>query len=90
MQDHLDAILEITKAAETIPRQYFRHGVDIIQKADESPVTIADRTTEEFIRAGIAQRFPDHGIIGEEFAETTTETDFQWIIDPIDGTRAFI
>ncbi len=90
MQDHLDAILEITAAAETIPRRFFRQGVDITHKADESPVTIADRTTEAYIRKAIAQRFPDHGIIGEEFAETATETAYQWIIDPIDGTRAFI
>ncbi len=90
MQDHLDAILDITAAAETIPRRFFRQGVDIVHKADESPVTIADRTTEDYIRKAIAQQFPDHGIIGEEFAETATETDYQWIIDPIDGTRAFI
>ena len=90
MQDHLDAILEITAAAETIPKRFFRQGVDIVQKADESPVTVADRTTEDYIRKAIAQRFPDHGIIGEEFAETETDTAFQWIIDPIDGTRAFI
>ena len=90
MQDFLTTILKITQDAEAIPRQYFRKGVDIVHKDDESPVTIADRATEEFIRDALAKAFPDHGIYGEEFGKTTGDSPYQWIIDPIDGTRSFI
>ena len=54
------------------------------------PVTEADREAETRIREAIAARFPDHGIIGEEWDAKDTATRFNWIIDPIDGTRAFI
>ena len=60
------------------------------QKADESPVTVADREAERFIRKMIAGRFPDHGIIGEEFPDEAKDAEFVWIIDPIDGTKSFI
>lgn len=90
MQAYLKTILDITEQAESIARKHFRQGMDVIHKADESPVTIADHATEDFIRAGLHKAFPDHGIIGEEFDQKHTEGDLQWIIDPIDGTRAFI
>ena len=54
------------------------------------PVTEADRAAETAIRGIIGERFPDHGIIGEEWETKDTATDYNWIIDPIDGTRAFI
>jgi histidinol phosphatase-like enzyme (inositol monophosphatase family) len=54
------------------------------------PVTAADREAETAIRALLGERFPDHGIIGEEWDPKATSGDFNWIIDPIDGTRAFI
>jgi histidinol phosphatase-like enzyme (inositol monophosphatase family) len=59
-------------------------------KADESPVTVADRETERTIRAEIERRFPGHAIFGEEFGKSGTQSEFTWIIDPIDGTRSFI
>jgi histidinol phosphatase-like enzyme (inositol monophosphatase family) len=90
MQAYLDIILGITKEAALIPRKYFRDGVDIIHKSDTTPVTVADREVEEFIRAALIRHFPDHGIVGEEFADRKTDSPFTWIIDPIDGTRAFI
>ncbi|GAB4522710.1 MAG: histidinol-phosphatase [Parvularculaceae bacterium] len=54
------------------------------------PVTEADSAAEEAIRAEIAREFPDHGILGEEFGETPSDGPFRWVIDPIDGTRAFM
>lgn len=90
MQDYLDRILDITQEAALIPRKYFRAGVDITHKSDATPVTIADQATEEFIRTELAKHFPEHGVIGEEFAAREANSAFQWIIDPIDGTRAFI
>ena len=90
MQHFLKTILSITDQAERIPKSYFRQGVEIDQKQDETPVTIADRATEEFIRDGLAAHFPDHAIFGEEFGLSETDSPYQWVIDPIDGTRAFI
>src|SRR6185295_8495352 len=60
------------------------------RRAGFDPVTAADRKAERVIRAAIAKRFPDHGIQGEEFAGVPGDGRYQWIVDPIDGTRAFI
>ncbi len=86
----LDAALSISGEAAAIPMRYFRAGVVIEDKPDESPVTVADRETETAIRAAIEARFPDHGIFGEEFGKSRVDAEFTWIIDPIDGTRSFI
>jgi histidinol phosphatase-like enzyme (inositol monophosphatase family) len=86
----LDAAFEITEAAASIPKRYFRANVAVEDKADESPVTIADRETERVIRAAIEKRFPEHAIFGEEFGKGGKESEYTWIIDPIDGTRSFI
>jgi histidinol phosphatase-like enzyme (inositol monophosphatase family) len=59
-------------------------------KGDESPVTQADRGAEELLRALIAKKFPTHGIIGEEFGSENAAAEFVWVLDPIDGTKAFI
>jgi myo-inositol-1(or 4)-monophosphatase len=71
-------------------RPYFRAGVAAEQKLDESPVTIADRTAEEVIRAKLAEAFPYHGLLGEEYPALNDDARYVWAIDPIDGTRAFI
>ena len=89
-QELLDAALEISAAAELIPRRYFRSDLAVEDKPDESPVTIADRETEKEIRRGIEARFPTHGILGEEFGRKDAKSEFTWIVDPIDGTRSFI
>jgi inositol-phosphate phosphatase/L-galactose 1-phosphate phosphatase/histidinol-phosphatase len=90
MQAFLDTILDITDKAAAIPRDYFRARVDVIHKSDATPVTVADRATEELIRAALARHFPDHGVLGEEFGLSDSDSPYCWIIDPIDGTRAFI
>ena len=86
----MNAALEITASASEIPRRYFRSGFKVDHKQDESPVTIADRETEQFIRDALQKQFPDHAIFGEEFGRDNIDSEFEWIIDPIDGTRSFV
>jgi histidinol phosphatase-like enzyme (inositol monophosphatase family) len=59
-------------------------------KADQTPVTAADRGAEELMRSMLNRRFPEHGIIGEEFGTERPDAEFVWVLDPIDGTKAFI
>ena len=75
---------------ETLPR--FRSGLSVDNKlaAGFDPVTEGDRAAETVIRDLIAAEFPDHGILGEEHGGAGLDRDFVWVIDPIDGTRAFI
>ena len=90
----LDAFLtlaaELADAAGAAIRPYFRTQLAIDDKADLSPVTVADRAAEAAMRHLIAARFPDHGIIGEEFGRERAEAEFVWVLDPIDGTKSFI
>jgi histidinol phosphatase-like enzyme (inositol monophosphatase family) len=71
-------------------RPYFRAGVTADLKADESPVTVADRLAEEILRDLLGRKFPDFGLLGEEFPPTKQAAHYVWVIDPIDGTRAFL
>ncbi|MEO6985723.1 MAG: histidinol-phosphatase [Paralcaligenes sp.] len=81
---------EITTEVRQIALKWFRHPLTIDTKADESPVTIADRQVEQALRAAISRRYPQHGILGEEYGLDNTDAEFVWSIDPIDGTRSFI
>ena len=65
-------------------------NLEVSHKADNSPVTIADRGAEEMIRGLISEYFPDDGFLGEEFDSHSGSSGFRWIIDPIDGTKSFI
>jgi len=71
-------------------RPYFRSGLGAEQKYDASPVTVADRGAELVLREELARAFPHYGIIGEEFPPVNESARYVWVIDPIDGTRAFI
>jgi histidinol phosphatase-like enzyme (inositol monophosphatase family) len=64
--------------------------VPVQTKADNTPVTCADRESEQIIRQRIARFFPDHSVLGEEQGTTPGDPDYRWIIDPIDGTKSFI
>lgn len=86
----LRAVSEIANAAGKIPMSYFRKPLELVTKYDESPVTIADRNTEKFIREQIIKIYPNDGILGEELGVTRGKNNVLWIIDPIDGTRSFI
>ncbi|WP_421708254.1 histidinol-phosphatase [Algihabitans sp.] len=81
---------ELAEAARLVTRHYFRTPVAVDSKADESPVTVADRETEARLRDLIVRRFPDHGIVGEEHGSERRDAEFVWVLDPIDGTKAFI
>ncbi|MCJ8150516.1 histidinol-phosphatase [Shinella sedimenti] len=84
-----DLLAEAAKK-ETLPR--FRVGADVVNKeaGGFDPVTEGDRAAETAIRALIEQHFPEHGILGEEHGSVGLDREYVWVIDPIDGTRAFI
>ncbi|MEM9303031.1 MAG: inositol monophosphatase family protein [Pseudomonadota bacterium] len=88
MQAELEFALKLADLAEAeiLPR-YRRAAVE--RKADGSEVTEADRAAEHAIRDAIATRYPDHGVLGEEFGEAATDHRLSWVIDPLDGTRWF-
>jgi len=90
----LDRCVEAAEAAadvaRAVVRPLFRARLGIDLKSDRTPVTIADRTAEQAMRAVLRERFPDHGIIGEEFGRERDEARYRWVLDPIDGTKAFI
>jgi histidinol phosphatase-like enzyme (inositol monophosphatase family) len=71
-------------------RYFRRNDVKIDRKADNTPVTVADREAEQLLRGEISSQFPHDAVLGEEFGETSGSSDIQWVIDPIDGTKSFI
>jgi histidinol phosphatase-like enzyme (inositol monophosphatase family) len=81
---------QLTDASRAVIARYFRQSFSIDAKGDETPVTVGDRETERTLRQLIEERFPDHGIYGEEFGEKKTDSRYTWVLDPIDGTRSFI
>ena len=80
----------LADAAGAAIRPYFRAHAPVEAKADASPVTAADRAAEAAMRALIAAHRPDDGVIGEEYGEDRPDAERVWVLDPIDGTRAFI
>jgi len=80
----------LADAGRKVARHYFRQGLDVEAKADESPVTRADREAEMAMREIIATACPGHGIHGEEFGVENPGAEFVWVLDPIDGTKRFI
>jgi len=82
---------EAAREAGELTLRYFRdERLAVELKADQSPVTIADRAAEELLRQRIAGGFGADGILGEEFGEVAGTSGFRWILDPIDGTKSFI
>lgn len=69
---------------------YFQSGITAERKADNTPVTVADKAAEQKLRELIGRYWPDHNIVGEEFGNTHTGSRYTWIIDPIDGTKSFM
>jgi len=80
----------LADASAAVILPYFRSGTAVDDKADGSPVTIADRKAEEVMREMIMRELPTHGIIGEEFGTYQPDAEYQWVLDPIDGTKIFI
>ncbi len=91
MTPDLQFALEMAEQAGRLTLNYFsRKSLQVFTKRDATPVTVADRKAEELIRHAIISRYADDGILGEEFEERPSGNKRRWIIDPIDGTKAFI
>ena len=89
-QIFLDFVHEMADSARGVTLGFFRQDLAVIEKSDSSPVTIADQKTEALLRKKIQKSFPEHGIIGEEQLAKKGQGQYEWIIDPIDGTKNFI
>ncbi len=84
-------MLELADRSGDFIRPLFgRPGLAVETKADQTPVTLADRGAEELLRTLIAKQFPAHGIIGEELGPDRPDAEWVWVLDPIDGTKSFI
>lgn len=90
MDDFITLAAQLADTAGNIARRYFRADFTVENKADETPVTVADRTIEESLRALIERERPEDGILGEEFGTKDSRNGYTWVIDPIDGTKSFI
>jgi histidinol-phosphatase len=94
MTDILDKALAAARdaagAAADIILHYWRTGVDVIVKGDDTPVTIADREAEMAIRGILAKALPEAGIYGEEYGADDTSREYLWLVDPLDGTKSFV
>lgn len=91
LQPYLTFARQLAYRAGRITLSHFNKGIQHDLKPDESPVTAADRATEEFIRAEIERAYPSHAIVGEEFGEKAgAGNPFRWFVDPIDGTKSFM
>ena len=86
----IDLAERLADAAGEIARRYFRQPLAVEDKADRSPVTMADREAEAAMRALIEARFPTDGILGEEHGTVRADARRVWVLDPIDGTKSFI
>ncbi len=78
------------EASQLILSHFGSLTLAVEKKGDDSPVTVADRGAEELLRRRIEAEFPDDGILGEEFDDRPSQNGFRWVLDPIDGTKAFI
>src|SRR5882724_4656710 len=86
----LATALDAARAGAEVIRRCYQKNLTITVKADKSPVTQADVETEQVIRKMIAERFPSHGFYGEETGSSDIDNDYLWLVDPIDGTKAFV
>ncbi|HYW93757.1 MAG TPA: inositol monophosphatase family protein [Gammaproteobacteria bacterium] len=86
----LETAIDAARAGEHVIRHYYLDDVAVKLKSDRTPVTVADVETEEAIRAVLRERFPEHGFYGEETGRDGGESDYLWLIDPIDGTKSFV
>ncbi len=88
--EFLSAALDAASAAAEISRSYFNGNFTVTTKVDLTPVTQADVECEHAIRDLILGRFPTHGFYGEETGKTQQDAEYLWLVDPIDGTKAFV
>ncbi|MBZ4331781.1 histidinol-phosphatase [Corallococcus interemptor] len=89
-RDLMEAAADVARKAGDVALDFFRRGIAVDTKSDGTPVTVADRTAEWTAREWLEARFPQDGILGEEFGESRPGATRRWILDPIDGTKTFI
>jgi histidinol-phosphatase len=90
LDDYLAFAIQTAIDAGKIALAHYQTGVAVELKPDRSPVTLADRGAEQAIRQAIADRFPDHSVVGEEYGADDRPSSFRWVVDPIDGTKSFV
>lgn len=91
MQELLNFAHELAWQAGKVTLRYFQSSITVDRKSDDSPVTIADRETERYLRSAILARYPEHAFLGEEDGLSgQQDAPWRWIVDPIDGTKAFV
>jgi len=90
MEKYLESALAAAAAAAEEILRYYRGDFTVELKADQSPVTVADRRAEEIIKNILLTNFPQHGFYGEESGKEQADADFLWLVDPIDGTKSFV
>jgi histidinol-phosphatase len=88
--EFLDAAIDAARAAGEVIRKAYRGNFDVQYKADASPVTEVDIAAERTIKARLQRRFPQHGFYGEETGRERADAEYLWLVDPIDGTKAFV
>jgi inositol-phosphate phosphatase/L-galactose 1-phosphate phosphatase/histidinol-phosphatase len=86
----IDLAMQLADASGPVILDYFRTGIDVEHKDDSSPVTRADREAETALRELLAAEASDHGVFGEEHGSERLDAEYVWVLDPIDGTRAFV
>jgi histidinol phosphatase-like enzyme (inositol monophosphatase family) len=89
LKEELEVAMQAATAASKIILSYY-NNVPVERKADESPVTRADREAEELIRKALLDAYPRDGFLGEEFGEVDGKSGRRWVVDPIDGTKSFV
>ena len=90
LRSWLDVAIAACDEADVIARQHFRRDLTIETKPDRTFVTQADKAIEQMIRGRLADAFPDHGVVGEEYGTEAADAAVRWYIDPIDGTHNYI
>ena len=90
MSPFLKTAIEAAEAAQKVIKKYYAGEFEIEIKPDETPVTIADIETEKTIKKIILDAFPNHGFYGEETGKVNEDAEYNWLIDPIDGTKSFV
>ena len=90
LNEFLATALQAAEAARELILSYYNGEFNIEIKTDQTPVTVADRGAEQVIRDTIGSAYPEHGIFGEEYGAENKDTEYLWLVDPIDGTKSFV
>ncbi len=86
----IDFVRTLPDITRPLAQKHFRTTLEVDDKEDASPVTIADRAIEQALRTRISEHFPDHGLLGEEYGQERGDAPYCWVLDPIDGTKSFV